>query len=709
MALGIVTPRRIGEPLALGVAAAKAEFGAGVLNPANTFRETIEAVGALPWDLREQDMVNLAIQFDPRKSTGEFLEAALWPLAKRQQPKAAAGTVILHYASIVTTPTPFFAAGDLEFLDGNGVRFIGTDDMDPPTTILDNSAIYGTFSETLGSGNTKIAQKVSISDTDIPQAIRIQMTDVLTGTPVVTVSIVGDSAGDPLTAPATDRLELTGVELADGTNDFIFLLGDRVTTGDYWIVIEVTSGGTVRFDGGTGGTANQVKFYNGSVWANSTSVENLNIQLYNAGEFPVVAAQLGEVGNIEAGALSSVRPNSGAAQTRYETYVSSFENLEAFEGGQDLEDDEDLRSRAHKQSAARGTSSPGGLVFGLQDGTVPGITFVDLLENDSMDWGTDEPILNNSTKTGAAGDLIDGATYYRTAQRFEVVGRRSASAFAFKLNADTASTITFRIEADTLGTGAGDPDGTALFEKTGVVPAGTTRVSVGLPDPGFLEDGWYWLVATRTAGSFRFDGLNSGGTDNVKRYTGAVWQLSSALEDMNVEIYGGTPPKSFQIFVEGGSDDDVAQGIYDLRAPGIATYGSSEGTALDFAGRDVTQYFSRPTNVDIVLDVEVQYTADFTGTEDDIRDLITEYRAELGIGDTFVRQEAMGRLTGEGDARTIGVYDVVKFRLGKKSAFATPAALTSAEVTNLTLNFGERFRIADPATDIAVTLTAAPV
>lgn len=708
MVSGIVTPRRIGEPLVLGIGAAKAEFGYGVMNPANTIREIMEAIGALPWDQREQDIMNLAIQFDPRKNSGEFLEASLWPFVLKQNAKAAAGVVHLNYKSIVESPTPLFAAGDLEFTDGAGVRYVGTDDIDPPTTIHDTSGQTGTASETIGSTNTRIAQKVFILDNDFPQAIRLGSVNAVSGSPLATVRIETDSAGAPSGILADARLEVVGVVLADGNVDVIFAEGAKVATGDYWVVIEV-SGGTATFDGGVGGTANQVQFYNGSVWAASAiPVENLNLKLYNGGEFPVVATQLGAAGNIAPDSLGSVRTNSGAAQTLYDTIVDSFVNMESFEGGRDEEDDDELRARALKQAAARGTSSPGGVVFGLLDGTVPGITFVDLLENDTMDWLTNDPILNNATKTGTQSDLIDGVTYTRIAQQFTVTGRRSISAFAFELFADAGSTLTVRIETDA----AGNPSGVLAspnFERTGITPGSTNRVNFTFAEGDFIEAGTYWFVMTRTAGTFRMEGSTAGDTDRVKRYTGAAWELG-VVDDMAVEIYGGVPPKSFEVFVEGGSDDDVAQGIYALRAPGILPYGPESGNALDFAGRTVVQHFARPTNVDEVVSVVVQVTPEFAGTANDIRDLITEYLAELGIGDTFVRAEAMGRLTGEGDSRTIGIFDVTQFRLGKKaSGFALPTDLTSAEVVNLTLNFGERHRIVNPNVDIAVQIDAAPV
>lgn len=703
---GVVIPRAVGEALSAGVGAARNEFGVGVTNPANTIREIVEAIGALPWDAREQDILDLALQFDPRVSLGQFLEAALWPLYKKRPASKAAGIVNLNYNRVVTSPDPVFAAGDLEFIDGAGIRYTGTDDLGPPTTIHDTSLQSGTASETIGSGNTKIAQKVSIVDGDFPQAVRISQANVLTGTPVASVRIETDSAGSPSGVLAHSRLTVSAVALVDGGDtDAVFEKGAKVSTGDYWVVITVT-GGTATFDGGTGGEANQVKFYNGSTWAVSAiPVENLNLRLYNGGEFAVVSTVLGTVGNIEVNAIGSLRTNSGAAQTQFDLVVDTFENLEAFEGGRDLETDEELRSRARKGSSARGTSSPGGIVTGMLDGTVDGVTFVDLLENDTLDWGQDQTVLDNSGFSGTNSESIDGATYTKIAQRFTVDDYTSVAAIAVKLGVNNSAEMNLRIETDN----AGEPSGTLAapnLEALDVIPSATNRTLFTLLKGDFLPAGTYWLVSERAAGDYRFTGTGAGATDNVKIFNGTSWALSATVEDIDVEIYGGLPPKSFELFVEGGSDNDVAQGIYGLRAPGILAYGPASGIALDVANREVIQRFARPTNMDIVFDVAITVTPEFAGDADTIRDLITEYVAELGIQEDLIRQEAMGRII-TGDPRTIGVQDITLFRLGKKDDFPTPGDLTGAEVVNLTDGFGERFRVANPAVDIDVTITPA--
>lgn len=67
----------------------------------------------------------------------------------------------------------------------------------------------------------------------------------------------------------------------------------------------------------------------------------------------------------------------------------------------------------------------------------------------------------------------------------------------------------------------------------------------------------------------------------------------------------GLPPHSFETVVEGGLDADIAQTIFDNKPVGIQTFGSSSASATDSQGDSETIFFSRPTTVDIWIEVTV--------------------------------------------------------------------------------------------------------
>ena len=63
----------------------------------------------------------------------------------------------------------------------------------------------------------------------------------------------------------------------------------------------------------------------------------------------------------------------------------------------------------------------------------------------------------------------------------------------------------------------------------------------------------------------------------------------------------GLPPHSIQVVVQGGTDADVANQIWNSKPAGIATYGSSSYVITDSSGLPHTIYFTRSTSLPIYL------------------------------------------------------------------------------------------------------------
>lgn len=85
-------------------------------------------------------------------------------------------------------------------------------------------------------------------------------------------------------------------------------------------------------------------------------------------------------------------------------------------------------------------------------------------------------------------------------------------------------------------------------------------------------------------------------------YVGLV-ENSTGTTDSN-----GLPGHSFCAIVEGGEDSDVAEKVFYLKPPGVATYGSAEETVIDTYGNSNTVYFTRPTSVDVSIVVSLVRT-----------------------------------------------------------------------------------------------------
>lgn len=74
-------------------------------------------------------------------------------------------------------------------------------------------------------------------------------------------------------------------------------------------------------------------------------------------------------------------------------------------------------------------------------------------------------------------------------------------------------------------------------------------------------------------------------------------------------------PKSFEIIVLGGDEDEIAQIIMDNKVPTTATYGSIDVDVTDSEGVTETIYFSEPTEVRIVMEADVYYTSSLSEEE----------------------------------------------------------------------------------------------
>lgn len=89
-----------------------------------------------------------------------------------------------------------------------------------------------------------------------------------------------------------------------------------------------------------------------------------------------------------------------------------------------------------------------------------------------------------------------------------------------------------------------------------------------------------------------------------------VVQCVVFANDTDVTNVDGLPPHSIEVLVQGGAADKIAQAIFDSKAAGIQTYGSSSGNAVDSEGVTHVMYFSRPTVLNVYVTVDVVTVAD---------------------------------------------------------------------------------------------------
>lgn len=104
----------------------------------------------------------------------------------------------------------------------------------------------------------------------------------------------------------------------------------------------------------------------------------------------------------------------------------------------------------------------------------------------------------------------------------------------------------------------------------------------------------------------------------------------------------GRPPKSLEAVVEGGTDEDIGQVIWESAPGGIEIFGSTLVVVVDSEGNNQNVYFSRPTAVYIHVNIvgtlysEEEYPTD---GDDAVKAAIVAWAAtNQGIGVDVIRQ-----------------------------------------------------------------------
>lgn len=122
-------------------------------------------------------------------------------------------------------------------------------------------------------------------------------------------------------------------------------------------------------------------------------------------------------------------------------------------------------------------------------------------------------------------------------------------------------------------------------------------------------------VEARERADITVEGIGSATTAAIRANLLKISSIRAAkvIENFKDEIdQYGTPPRSIQAFVLGGSDEEVAKAIHEKKAGGIQPYGTTYVDVLDLSG-DVKQIgFTRAKEVNISIEVSVTTNTSFT-------------------------------------------------------------------------------------------------
>ena len=118
----------------------------------------------------------------------------------------------------------------------------------------------------------------------------------------------------------------------------------------------------------------------------------------------------------------------------------------------------------------------------------------------------------------------------------------------------------------------------------------------------------------------------------------SVEEVKIYENDTDVTDANGVPPHSFLPIVVGGISTSIANAIWENKPIGILSYGNTTVTIFDVQGFPHDVSFSRPTPVDIYIDIDISTTSDFPATgADQIKQALIEYsESNFGIGDDVI-------------------------------------------------------------------------
>lgn len=153
-----------------------------------------------------------------------------------------------------------------------------------------------------------------------------------------------------------------------------------------------------------------------------------------------------------------------------------------------------------------------------------------------------------------------------------------------------------------------------------------------------------YLASFSVTGSGTLDAIVA----KVRRVKNVTTCIGRENTTETVDGSTGMPPKSFQIVVTGGDNNDIAQAIWETKPAGIRAFGSYQGTATDIDGNTHTLFFTRPipkyvyVKVSWSIDSEIPLDRPEAQVPDAIKGAILRYGETLVTGSNIIPNKLQG-------------------------------------------------------------------
>lgn len=183
-----------------------------------------------------------------------------------------------------------------------------------------------------------------------------------------------------------------------------------------------------------------------------------------------------------------------------------------------------------------------------------------------------------------------------------------------------------------------------------------------------------------TAAAIRVDVADVADVDSV-----------TVLENDTDVTVNGIPPHSIEALVLGGLDAEIAEAILLSKPAGIRAYGSTTEYVIDDQGESHRIQFTRPTEKDIWMELDVAVDESVYAGDDVLKETIADYgdlnqKVSFDVIHSRIVAIAMG---------VTGVRDVTELRLG---FFASPTGTTNLTISSREIARFDTSRIAVDAT-----------
>jgi len=147
------------------------------------------------------------------------------------------------------------------------------------------------------------------------------------------------------------------------------------------------------------------------------------------------------------------------------------------------------------------------------------------------------------------------------------------------------------------------------------------------------EDTWEKIITADTTYQAGTSYYSLSGTTYKLLVAGTDYTVGSAI---TTTVYvDGRPPHSFECYVNGGDEDEIAQAIFEKKPIGIKSCSTATGddkvekTVKDAGGNEHTIFFSKVSRVNLKLKISYKKDATFNSNATDSENGLTEIRTNL--------------------------------------------------------------------------------